>query len=53
MPPCQQVALEPALAEVLAEDLDDAALGPLVDVGWQPLAEELAVRRLEDRSQPV
>ena len=53
VPAGQQVALEPALAQVLGEHLHDAALARLVLVGRQQLALELALGRLEYGRQAV
>ena len=51
--PGEEVALEPALALVLAEHLHHAALGRLELVRRQELRVELAVRDLEHGAQPV
>src|SRR5918995_3400429 len=49
----EQVALEPALAQVFAQDLEDPALGDDVVVYRERLADEAAVLDLEDGAQPV
>ena len=53
MPAGQQVALQPALADVLGEDLQHPPGPGLVLVGGQQLPLELPVGHLEDRLQPV
>ena len=53
VPPGEDIALEPALAVVLAEHLHHAALGRDVVVGGDGPAHEAAVRRLEDVTQAV
>jgi hypothetical protein len=53
MPPGQQVALQPALAEVLAEHLHDAAVGRQVVVAGHLLGVPGPVRRLEYGAQSV
>ena len=53
MPAGEQVALEPALARVLAQDLHHAAVGREVVVVGQTLGHPGAVGRLEHGVQPV
>ena len=53
VPPGQQVALEPALAEVLAQDLHDAAVGREMVVGPAALGLPRPVGGLEHRAQAV
>ncbi len=51
--PGEQVALQPALAQVLAEHLHHPAVGGEVLVGRQPLGHPRPVGDLEHRRQPV
>jgi len=53
VPAGQQVALEPALALVLAEHLDHAAIGGEVIVGRHHLTEPLLIGHLEGGGQAV
>ncbi len=51
--PREQVALEPALAQMFAQDLEDpTVMGNVVVVGYRR-ADEAAVLDLEDGTQPV
>ncbi len=49
----QQIALEPALAEMLAQDLHDAAIGGHVIIGRQDLGGREAVGHIEERREPI
>ncbi len=53
VPAGEDVAFEPSLAVVLAEDLHHPALGSEVVVRRQDGEHEGSLRRLEDRAQPV
>ena len=53
VPAGQQVALQPALAEVFREHLHDPPLGRQVVVAGDELGHPGPVGRLEDRLQPV
>ena len=51
--PCEEVALEPALAEVLRKDLHDTAIRGETFVRRLSLGDPGTARRLEDRAQSV
>ena len=51
--PGQQVTLQPALAEVLAQHLHHPAIRREVVVGWQDLGEPIAIGDVEHGAQPV
>src|SRR6185312_17542715 len=53
VPPGEQVALEPALAAVLAQHLHDAAVGGDVVVAVANRSDETAVLDIEDVAQSI
>jgi hypothetical protein len=53
VPSREQVALEPALAEVLAQDLHHAAVGGEVVIGRQGQGSPRAICYFKDRAQSV
>ena len=53
MPAREQVALQPALAQVLGQDLHDAAVGGEVVVAVAALGHPHAVGDLEERAQAI
>ena len=53
MTPAQEVALEPALAQMFAQDLEDpTVVGDVVVVGYRR-ADKAAILDLEDGAEPV
>src|SRR5207248_6433997 len=49
----EQVALQPALAEMLGQDLEHASLGRDVLVRWQDRRLPDTIRRVEDRAEAI